>query len=202
MLDYGFYNMDCMEGMKDFPDDYFDLAIVDPPYGAGFTEGGGCKGWFTKYHRNGETNGNVGGVVLLNYDNAEDVSLVYTCFRTNKVLVNPLINWTDDEVWRCINDNHLPINPLYGCGFWRVGCVGCPMAGDARYRDFERYPKYRDRYIWIADQIVKEVRERKKQSKITFKNGLEYFKNWIQNDDCIGQFAFDEDGNITEEWVI
>jgi len=27
------YNMDCMEGMKQFPDKYFELAIVDPPYG-------------------------------------------------------------------------------------------------------------------------------------------------------------------------
>lgn len=33
MLDFGFYNMDCMDGMRDFPDKYFDLAIVDPPYG-------------------------------------------------------------------------------------------------------------------------------------------------------------------------
>jgi site-specific DNA-methyltransferase (adenine-specific) len=33
MLDFGYYNMDCMEGMKEFPDKYFDLAIVDPPYG-------------------------------------------------------------------------------------------------------------------------------------------------------------------------
>ena len=32
MLDFGFYNMDCMEGMKEFPDKYFELAIVDPPY--------------------------------------------------------------------------------------------------------------------------------------------------------------------------
>ena len=39
MLDFGFYNMDCMEGMKQFPDNYFDLAIVDPPYG-GVTQGG------------------------------------------------------------------------------------------------------------------------------------------------------------------
>ena len=30
-----FYNMDCMEGMKEFPDKYFELAIVDPPYGIG-----------------------------------------------------------------------------------------------------------------------------------------------------------------------
>jgi site-specific DNA-methyltransferase (adenine-specific) len=30
-----FYNIDCMEGMKQIPDRYFDLAIVDPPYGIG-----------------------------------------------------------------------------------------------------------------------------------------------------------------------
>lgn len=34
-MDYGYYNMDCMEGMKQFPDKYFDLAIVDPPYFSG-----------------------------------------------------------------------------------------------------------------------------------------------------------------------
>lgn len=27
------YNMDCLEGMKQFPDKYFELAVVDPPYG-------------------------------------------------------------------------------------------------------------------------------------------------------------------------
>lgn len=35
MLDFGFYNMDCMDGMREFPDEFFDLAIVDPPYGGG-----------------------------------------------------------------------------------------------------------------------------------------------------------------------
>ena len=29
------YNMDCLEGMKQIPDKYFELAIVDPPYGIG-----------------------------------------------------------------------------------------------------------------------------------------------------------------------
>jgi DNA modification methylase len=33
MLDFGYYNMDCMKGMKEIPDKFFDLAIVDPPYG-------------------------------------------------------------------------------------------------------------------------------------------------------------------------
>lgn len=40
MLDFGFYNMDCMDGMKEFPDNYFELAIVDPPYGDALENGG------------------------------------------------------------------------------------------------------------------------------------------------------------------
>lgn len=30
-----FENRDCMEGMKEYPDKYFDLAITDPPYFSG-----------------------------------------------------------------------------------------------------------------------------------------------------------------------
>ena len=46
MLDFGFYNMDCMDGMKEFPDGFFDLAIVDPPYGinVGQMNMGACGG--------------------------------------------------------------------------------------------------------------------------------------------------------------
>ena len=47
MLDFGFYNMDCMQGMLEFPDKFFDLAIVDPPYGIGYdlqaSKSGGMK---------------------------------------------------------------------------------------------------------------------------------------------------------------
>lgn len=32
-MDYGFFNMDCMEGMKNLPDKSIALAVVDPPYG-------------------------------------------------------------------------------------------------------------------------------------------------------------------------
>lgn len=33
----GFFHMDCMQGMKEFKDGFFDLAIVDPPYGIGIS---------------------------------------------------------------------------------------------------------------------------------------------------------------------
>ena len=56
MLDFGYYNMDCMEGMKEFPDKYFDLAIVDPPYGGGSDDYDATSqrygGVFDKYFKN------------------------------------------------------------------------------------------------------------------------------------------------------
>lgn len=45
------FNRDCLDAMREYPDNAFDLAVVDPPYGAGFTQGGGCQGWFAKYHQ-------------------------------------------------------------------------------------------------------------------------------------------------------
>ena len=56
MLDVGFYNMDCMVGMRDIPDKYFELAIVDPPYGLGdrLTEGGHKKNPMEKYRKSYE----------------------------------------------------------------------------------------------------------------------------------------------------
>ena len=38
------YNMDCMIGMKEFPDNFFDIAIVDPPYGINVTHKGEIGG--------------------------------------------------------------------------------------------------------------------------------------------------------------
>ncbi len=64
------FNMDCMDGMRQFPDGFFDLAVVDPPYGGGACSqsgnverelhGGAANfeqrsrsrfgGWFDRYH--------------------------------------------------------------------------------------------------------------------------------------------------------
>lgn len=45
--------IDCMEYMKTIPDKYFDLAVVDPPYGSGAAPEQGKIG---------------GGIVTLNTD--------------------------------------------------------------------------------------------------------------------------------------
>ena len=91
MLDFGFYNLDCMEGMKDYPDNYFDLAVVDPPYGGGLTENGGCQGWFSKYHQ--ETPENVGGVRESRTTVSDNVSTVTRVHRQSKNSRQPDGTW-------------------------------------------------------------------------------------------------------------
>ena len=43
-----YINCDCMQGMKEFPDKYFDLAIVDPPYGINIQKSGRLGRYNTK----------------------------------------------------------------------------------------------------------------------------------------------------------
>lgn len=47
MLDFGYYLMDCMDGMRQFPDKYFDIAVVDPPYGINIEKSGRLKKYNT-----------------------------------------------------------------------------------------------------------------------------------------------------------
>lgn len=46
-LKSGYFYMDCIDGMRMFPDNYFALAIVDPPYGKG-EDGGTKRGGYVK----------------------------------------------------------------------------------------------------------------------------------------------------------
>lgn len=42
-------NRDCMQAMSEFPDKYFDLAVVDPPYNVGASDGSfGNRGYDSK----------------------------------------------------------------------------------------------------------------------------------------------------------
>lgn len=71
-----FENKDCMDGMKEFPDLYFDLAIVDPPYGDfGADRRGGS--WAAKY-------GSTKQAKILAWDVAPDKRYFDELFRVSK----------------------------------------------------------------------------------------------------------------------
>lgn len=60
------------------------------------------------------------------------------------IMVYPLLNWNESEVWQYIDDNNLPHNPCYDIA-GRVGCMFCPFANKRQIEFFEqKYPKYKD----------------------------------------------------------
>lgn len=139
-----------------------------------------------------------GGVVVLNLDNSETRRIVESCFRTHKTLINPLIDWDDDFLWWYIKHEEICINPLYGCGQNRVGCIGCPMAGNKRWQQFEKYPKYKDAYIRAFEKMIDERKRKNLEIRPEWKTGKKVFKWWMEDKNIDGQLAFNADGEIYE----
>lgn len=98
------------------------------------------------------------GSLVMNEDNDENRRLAEYCYRTQKMLLNPIVDWTDDEVWEFLNEIvKVPHCCLYDEGYKRIGCIGCPMAGaEGQKREFERYPKFRALYVRAFDHMVEK----------------------------------------------
>ena len=77
------------------------------------------------------------------------------CYKNHTTLINPIIDWTDAEVWEFIREYNIPYCSLYDEGFKRLGCIGCPM-GTVEHRrlEFERWPKYKDLYLKAFEKMV------------------------------------------------
>lgn len=101
---------------------------------------------------------NKSGGLVLNEDNDANRRLAEFCYRTQKMLLNPIVDWTDDEVWEFLNDIvKVPHCRLSDEGYKRIGCIGCPMAGAAGQKaQFARYPKFRAAYIRAFDRMVEQ----------------------------------------------
>ncbi len=47
----------------------------------------------------------------------------------NKILkINPLLNWSEEEVWRYIKKHNVPYNILYNKNYRSIGCAPCSRA--------------------------------------------------------------------------
>ena len=95
------------------------------------------------------------GALVMNDDNDENRRMVEHCYRTRKTMVNPIVDWTDEDVWDFLKHYGCESNPLYKCGFKRIGCIGCPMASKKkREKEFVMWPKYKDMYIREFDRML------------------------------------------------
>lgn len=74
----------------------------------------------------------------------------------DKIVVSPIIHWTDKDVWEFLNKVvEVPHCELYDQGWTRIGCICCPMANiKSTLRDIERWPHVKEKWI----QAIMEVR--------------------------------------------
>ena len=121
------------------------------------------------------------GGTVLNLDNSENRRAVEFCYRTTTTLVNPIIDWTDDDVWEFLNHYGCKSNPLYQCGYGRIGCVGCPLGGYASMkRALQLYPKYKDNYIKAFDRMI--IARKENGLNTEWQSGEEVLHWWINAD--------------------
>ena len=94
-----------------------------------------------------------GGVLRL--DNRDNARIVEMCYKNHTTLINPIIDWTTEEVWEFIKEYNIAYCCLYDEGFHRLGCIGCPMASvEMRKHEFERWPKYRNLYSISFQKMI------------------------------------------------
>ena len=57
-----------------------------------------------------------------------DMQIVEWDKNNNILKLNPLINWTEENVWAYIDQHNVPYNPLHKKGFPSIGCLPCTRA--------------------------------------------------------------------------
>ncbi len=128
---------------------------------------------------------------MLLSDNDERRRLFERCELKAETVVNPVIDWTERDIWEFINQEHLGVNMLYQCGYERVGCIGCPMAGKKkRKKEFSDFPKYKTAYINAFERMLEIRKIRGLETK--WKSGEEVFLWWMEDDNIPGQMNFED----------
>ena len=85
----------------------------------------------------------------INITNATEETTIGCISGKESLLISPIINWTERDVWKFLNDVvRVPHCELYDQGFHRIGCIGCPMSNPRQKRiENERWPHVRRNWI-------------------------------------------------------
>ena len=122
---------------------------------------------------------------------------VQQCYRDRSLTVNPIVDWTDSDVWQFLRHYGCESNPLYQCGEKRVGCIGCPLSTAKNMRkDFARYPQYKKNYIAAFDKMCKLREQRGMYNNGAWSDGAHVMAWWLGDD--IDQLTFFDDDEIEQ----
>ncbi len=131
--------------------------------------------------------------MVLTNDNADSRRMIESCYKRHKTLVNPIIDWTDTDVWEFIRTENVPYCGLYDEGWTRLGCIGCPMAmTKGREREFARWPVYLGNYLRAFGKMIKRREEKGLSNGKWGDTPQDVYNWWMEYDVLPGQMTFDD----------
>ena len=103
------------------------------------------------------------------------------CIRgKDKIVINPVIEWSEKDVWYFLNEVvHAKHCELYDKGWKRIGCLFCPMASQKEIvMQGGEYPKYKDLIL----RTIRRLRENGYMNKYSDLTDEEVFEWWISKE--------------------
>lgn len=129
--------------------------------------------------RGGEGRKVVTGVRWAESTRRSKRKMVEACQKMNKFWVQPIIDWTDADVWE-YHRLYIPHHcELYDQGWTRVGCVLCPMSRQIT-RDMERWPAIAERYRLACGRAWE--RRHARGDVMDWMSGDDMFQWWLNRD--------------------
>lgn len=118
--------------------------------------------------------------ILLNNDNHEKRRILENCVTKGNFILNPILDWTVEEIWSFLHHYVQTYCELYDCGFSRLGCIGCPMASvKQRKWELNRYPKYKQAYLRSFERMLKGRTSSKTHNYNDWKTPDEVYYWWL-----------------------
>ena len=71
----------------------------------------------------------------------------------DKALLNPILEWTEREVFQFLSDNNISVCELYKTQK-RIGCIGCPMSPKTMRRYFRDFPNNKLAYVNTVKKLI------------------------------------------------
>ena len=111
-----------------------------------------------------------------NYDpDNPDQELIHICQSKAKRYLNPIIDWSTEDVWEFIHKYGVRYCKLYDEGYTRLGCVGCPISTTKhRIQELDKYPKIKRAYIRAFEKMNNKL-----DKEHTWKTGQDVYDWWI-----------------------
>lgn len=90
--------------------------------------------------------------------------------------VNPLLNWTTEDIWNYIKKEKIETCKLYKMGYNRVGCIGCPLANTKQRKKQYQENKNIKKAVIKSFSVYIDKTDKVKKVFGTAENGVEW---WI-----------------------